>query len=198
MSVLLIPLLGGADILACPKPRGFGVKGLPFLLWWGRHSCLPSPISAILAGAVAKKPQPPAASGRPQSERGQRVLAVDPDAAFLTAVKRVVESGRCRVDCAATAAEAAAFLQRNRYNLVIADAAMPGLAPADLFGRLEEELGGGMRLLFLAAEPPTAALQAFLDERRLACLVKPLHLRRFLDKLDDLLLLAAQPPDEDD
>jgi len=144
-----------------------------------------------LGGTVAKKPQPPAAPG-------QRVLAVDPDAAFLTAVKRVVESGRCRVDCAATAAEAAAFLQRNQYNLVIADLQMPGLAPADLFERLEDELSEGMRLLFLAAEPPTAALQAFLDERRLACLVKPLHLRRFLDKLDDLLLLAAQPPDEDD
>ena len=140
---------------------------------------------------MAKKPQPPAAPG-------QRVLAVDPDAAFLTAVKRVVESGRCRVDCAATAAEAAAFLQRNRYNLVIADLQMPGLAPAELFARLEDELSEGMRLLFLAAEPPSAGLQAFLDERRLACLVKPLHLRRFLDKLDDLLLLQTQAPDEEE
>ena len=145
----------------------------------------------ILADTVPAKPKRSPTSA-------QRVLAVDADAAFLTAVKRVVESGRCRVDCAATAAEAAAFLKRNRYNLVIADAAMPGLAPADLFGRLEEELGGGMRLLFLAAEPPSTALQAFLDERRLACLMKPLHLRRFLDKLDDLLLLQTQAPDEEE
>ena len=145
----------------------------------------------ILADTVPAKPKRSPTSA-------QRVLAVDADAAFLTAVKRVVESGRCRVDCAATAAEAAAFLQRNRYNLVIADAAMPGLAPADLFARLEEELSGGMRLLFLAAEPPSAALQAFLDERRLACLMKPLHLRRFLDKLDDLLLLQTQAPDEEE
>ena len=145
----------------------------------------------ILADTVPAKPKRSPTSA-------QRVLAVDADAAFLTAVKRVVESGRCRVDCAATAAEAAAFLKRNRYNLVIADAAMPGLAPADLFARLEDELGEGMRLLFLAAEPPSAALQAFLDERRLACLMKPLHLRRFLDKLDDLLLLQTQAPDEEE
>jgi CheY-like chemotaxis protein len=147
---------------------------------------------------VPAKRQRRSAPGLPRPERGQRVLAVDSDAAFLTAVKRVVESGRCRVDCAATAAEAAAFLQRNRYNLVIADLQMPGLEPAELFARLEDDLSEGMRLLFLAAEPPPAALQAFLDERRLACLVKPLHLRRFLDKLDDLLLLETQPPDEEE
>jgi len=128
---------------------------------------------------------------------GQRVLAVDADAAFLTAVKRVVESGRCRVDCAASAAEALGLLKRNDYDLVIADLAMPELPPLELFERLEEQLLEGMRLLFLAAEPPSAELQGFLDERRLACLAKPLHLRRFLDKLDDLLLLAAQPTDEE-
>lgn len=139
---------------------------------------------------MAPKPQP-------RSAPGQRVLAVDPDTAFLTAVKRVVESGRCRVDCAASAAEALAFLKRNQYDLVIADLQMPGLAPADLFARLEEELNEGMRLLFLAAEAPSAELQSFLDARRLICLAKPLHLRRFLDKLDDYLLLPAQPPEED-
>lgn len=132
----------------------------------------------------------------PPEVRALTVLAVDPDAAFLTAVKRVVETSRCRVDCASTAAEAAAFLGRNRYDLVIADLAMPELDPLALYARLEERLLEGMRLLFLAAEPPAAELQAFLEARRLTCLIKPLHLRRFLDKLDDLLLLATQPPEE--
>jgi hypothetical protein len=55
-----------------------------------------------------------------------------------------------------------------------------------------------MQLLFLAAEPPGDSLRKLLDARRLACLPKPLHLRRFLDKLDDLLLTAAQLPEEED
>ena len=133
----------------------------------------------------------------PRAVPALRVLAVDTDAAFLTAVKRVVESGRCRVDCAASAAEAVAYLERNRYDLVIADVEMPELEAQALYARLEEQLLEGMRLLFLAAEPPQGELAAFLDERRLPCLSKPLHLRRFLDKLDDLLLLATQAPEEE-
>lgn len=132
--------------------------------------------------------------GRP----AQRVLAIDPDASFLTAVKRVVESGRCRVDCAATAAEALAFFGKNDYDLVIADAAMPGLAARDLFAKVERQVQDGLRLLFLAEDPLSAELQRFLDAQRIICLPKPLHLRRFLDKLEDLLLLAAQPPDEEE
>lgn len=137
-------------------------------------------------------PTPQLSPGQPQ-----RVLAVDADAVFLTAIKRVVESGRCRVDCAASAAEALDQLERNRYDLVIADLRMPELGATELFARVEARVRDGMRLLFLAAEPPSADLQAFLDEQRFACLAKPLHLRRFLDKLDDMLLLLAQPPEED-
>lgn len=150
----------------------------------------------MVAGSMPSDPDKRPPGGQPVS-LALRVLAVDTDAAFLTAIKRVVESGRCRVDCAATAAEALAYLKRNRYDLVIADLQMPGLDATKLYARVEEQLLEGMRLLFLAAEPPTGKRQAFLDEHRLTCLAKPLHLRRFLDKLDDLLLLATQPPDEE-
>lgn len=126
----------------------------------------------------------------------QRVLAVDADAAVLSAVQRVIETGRCRVDCAATAAEAVACLERQQYDLVIAELRMPGLNAPQLYAHVESRVRGGMRLLFLAAEPPTPEVQAFLEEQRFPWLPKPLHLRRFLDKLEDLLLLAAQPPDE--
>ena len=132
-----------------------------------------------------------------RSSPALRVLAVDPDASFLTAVKRVVESGRCRVDCAATAAEAVAFLERHQYDLVIADLRMPELGATELYARVAAQVQDGMRLLFLAAEPPAAELRHFLEEQRFTCLPKPLHLRRFLDKLDDMLLLALQPPEED-
>jgi len=128
----------------------------------------------------------------------QRVLAIDPDPSFLTALKQVIESGRCRVDCAPTAAEALAALERNSYDLVISEVRMPGLEAKELHVRAEKRIEEGMQLLFLAAEPLSDALRLFLEERRLACLPKPLHLRRFLDKLDDLLLLASQPPEEEE
>ena len=129
--------------------------------------------------------------------RGQCVLAIDPHPAFLTAVKRVVESGRCRVDCAATAAEAVAYLERNQYDLVIADLRMPELSATQLYACVAARVREGMQLLFLAAEPPAAELRALLDEQRFSCLPKPLHLRRFLDKLEEMLLLSLQPPEED-
>ncbi|MFQ5778056.1 MAG: response regulator [Terriglobia bacterium] len=126
----------------------------------------------------------------------QRVLAVDPDAAFLTAVKRVVESGRCRVDCAATAAEALDFLARHDYHLVIADLRIAELDARHLYDHLADRIRDGLQLLFLAAEPPAGELQEFLEEHRFACLPKPLHLRRFLDKLEDMLFLPLQPPED--
>lgn len=134
----------------------------------------------------------------PAKAEGLRVLVVDADAAFLTAIKRVVESGRCRVDCAVRAAEAVAYLERNQYDLVIADLRMPELDALELYARVAERVREGLRLLFLAADPPAGDLQVFLEERRLTCLPKPVHLRRFLDKLDGLLLLAVQPPEEED
>ena len=127
----------------------------------------------------------------------QRVLAVDPDAAFLTAVKRVVESGRCRVDCAATASEALDLLGRHGYDLVITDLRMPELDALRLYAHLAERIRDGLQLLFLAAEPPAGKLQVFLDEHRFTCLPKPLHLRRFLDKMEDMLFLPLQPPEEE-
>ena len=128
----------------------------------------------------------------------QRVLAIDSDAAFLSAVKQVIETSRCRVDCATTAAGALAALDRNPYDLVISEVKMPGLDPAELFARAEKRIAEGMQLLFLSAEPLSDELRLFLEPRRLTCLPKPLHLRRFLDKLDDLLLTAAQPPEDEE
>ncbi len=128
----------------------------------------------------------------------QRVLAVDPDAGFLSALKQVIETSRCRVDGATTAAEALAALERNAYDLVISEVRMPGLEAAELCARAGKRVEEGTQLLFLAAEPLSEELRLFLEERRLACLPRPLHLRRFLDKLDDLLLLAAQLPEEEE
>lgn len=139
----------------------------------------------------------PAMPSDSRSGQPQRVLVIDADEAFLTAIKRVVESGRCWVDCAGTAAEALACLERHQYDLVIAEVRMPELGAAELYARVEGRVRGGMRLLFLAAEPPGGELQAFLDVQRFPCLPKPPHLRRFLDKLDDLLFLPLQPREED-
>ncbi|MFQ5926641.1 MAG: response regulator [Terriglobia bacterium] len=120
-------------------------------------------------------------------EAGKRVLAIDTDGAFLTAVQRMVESGSCRVDLARTAEEARAYIARHQYDLVISDLAMPEIDAAELCECLKERLREGTRLLFLASRPPVAAMRAFLEARHLVYLEKPVHLRRFLDKLDDVL-----------
>ena len=127
----------------------------------------------------------------------QRVLAIDTDTEFLSALKKVVETGRCRVELVSHAAEALARLEHDAYDLVICDAHMPELEPVELLARVAERLPEGLQLLFLSSRPLSERERLFFEEHRLACLEKPLHLRRFLDKLDDLLLLAAQPPEED-
>jgi CheY-like chemotaxis protein len=127
----------------------------------------------------------------------QRVLAIDTDTEFLSAVKKVVETGRCRVECATHAAAALARLEHNGYDLVICDAHMRELEPVELYARVAERLAEGLQLLFLSAAPLSEGERLFFEEHRLTCLEKPLHLRRFLDKLEDLLLLAAQPPEEE-
>lgn len=126
----------------------------------------------------------------------KRVLAIDTDGAFLTAVRQIVESRRCRVDLARTPTEARAYLARHHYDLVVSDLEMPELDAAELYAHLQEALLEGTRLLFLAAAPPSAEMRAFLEARHLAYLNKPIHLRRFLDKLDDLLLGSEEEAEE--
>lgn len=128
----------------------------------------------------------------------QRVLAIDTDTEFLSALKKVVETGRCRVECVTNAAEAMARLEHDAYDLVICDAHIPELEPVELYARVAQRLAEGLQLLFLSSQPLSEGERLFFEEHRLTCLEKPLHLRRFLDKLDDLLLLAAQPPEEED
>jgi len=126
----------------------------------------------------------------------QRVLAIDTDTAFLTAVRRMVESRSCVVDCARTAAQAQAYIARHHYNLVLADLALPEMDAATLCERLAEAVVKGTRILFLAAEPPSAETRAYLEKNHLSYLDKPVHLRRFLDKLDDLLLGSYEETEE--
>lgn len=126
----------------------------------------------------------------------QRVLAIDTDAAFLTAVRRMVESQSCLVDCARSAAEAQAYIARHHYDLVLSDLALPEMDAVALCERLAEAVIEGTRILFLASEPPSAETRAYLEEHHLSYLDKPVHLRRFLDKLDDLLLGSYEEAEE--
>ncbi len=124
----------------------------------------------------------------------KRVLAIDTDRAFLTAVRRVVESGSCRVDLAHNAAEARGCIRRHHYHLVISELCMPQLDGVALFARLGKAMRKGTRLLFVSSTRPSPEMRSFLEERHLSYLDKPVHLRRFLDKLDDLLREEEEEP----
>lgn len=77
----------------------------------------------------------------------QRVLAIDTDATFLTAVRRMVESQSCLVDCARSAAEAQAYIARHHYDLVLSDLALPEMDAVALCERLAEAVIEGTRIL---------------------------------------------------
>ena len=118
----------------------------------------------------------------------QRVLAIDTDPATLSSVKGILESEDHIVDATTTAAEAQAALGTQLYDLVIADINMPGLSGQALYEACEARAAGsGARIIYLAAEAVSAEQQAFLDRAKRPCLVKPIHLRRFLDKVEDVL-----------
>lgn len=121
-----------------------------------------------------------------------RVLAIDTDPTTLSSLKGILESEDHIVDVATTAAEAQAALDAERYDLVIAEINMPGLPGQALFEACEARAAdSGARIIYLAAGAISPEQQAFLDRAKRPCLVKPIHLRRFLDKVEDVLLGTA-------
>ena len=94
----------------------------------------------------------------------KRVLAIDTDRAFLTAVRRVVESGSCRVDLAHSAAEARGCIRRHHYDLIVSDLSMPELDAVALFARLGKAMLKGTRLLFVSSTRPSQEMRSFLEE----------------------------------
>ena len=123
----------------------------------------------------------------------QRVLAIDADPTTLSSVKGILESEDRVVDVASTSEEAKAALDAEPYDLVIADLFMPRLSAQGLFDYCEARAAGyGQRILYLAAGPIPADLQAFLERTKRPCLPKPIHLRRFLDRAEDILTGTGQ------
>ena len=118
----------------------------------------------------------------------QRILAIDSDSTTLASVKGMLESEDRVVDLASTAEEAKAALNAEPYDLVIADLQMPRLSGQELFDLCETRAAGsGRKILFLTAGALSPELQAFLERTKRACLPKPIHLRRFLDRVEDIL-----------
>lgn len=125
----------------------------------------------------------------------QRVLAIDADPTTLASVQGILESEDRIVDLARTAAQARGALEAATYDLIVADLLMPELSGQALFEYCEARAAGsGARILYLTAGPVSAELHQFLEQTKRPCLNKPIHLRRFLDRAEDILA-GVQPDD---
>ena len=152
---------------------------------------------AWLVGAAPSVRRRDAVSIEPPSLNGISVLVVDDDHESRHVVAECLETQHARVQTAASAADAYAVLQRDRFDVLLADIAMPGEDGYALIRRVRAGIVPG------TATIPAAALTAFAreEDRQLALhagfqmhLVKPVDPRAVIGAVATLARLSAARP----
>lgn len=113
-----------------------------------------------------------------------RVLVVDDDAAVMRVTARLLRAD-FEVASAASAAEAVALLDRERFDLIVTDNDMPGGDGLSLLVRVRESAPHMRRVLLSGGTPHDldGHIRSGLVERFLAKPAAPVDLRRALAEL---------------
>jgi two-component system CheB/CheR fusion protein len=139
---------------------------------------------ALDSGAPWTRPAPDTASPR---LNGLRVLVVDDDASSAEAMRELLADEGARVEAACTAGDALALAQRQLFDVVISDIAMPGMDGHALLHALRED----PRFAGVPAIACTGyASNADIDRARrsgfIAHLVKPLDIERVVTSVREV------------
>ena len=123
--------------------------------------------------------QPPSAS-ESMARRG-RVLIVDDDRLFATAMERCLAAAHDVVACHSATDALRLLAEGERFDLIFCDLTMPDMTGMDFFAALTVRFREhAMRTVFLSGGAYTAELRSFLDSVSNPCLEKPFDVQELM------------------
>jgi DNA-binding response OmpR family regulator len=111
-----------------------------------------------------------------------RILLTDDDAEELDALAEHLKNEGFAVDCAGDGSEAAFLLNRKTYDLLVADAGMPGNQELELIHGFPGK-NAGLPVILLGGCPPAPETLQAGDLMVFACLPKPVDFGQLLDQI---------------
>jgi CheY-like chemotaxis protein len=110
----------------------------------------------------------------PSGNRPLSVLVVDDEPAIRSAIVRYFAGLGHAVDAAGTGAEAYAWLESRRYDVVLLDLRMPDTSGDAIYRELlERDPSHAARVIFLTGDVQSGATQQFIDASGRASVMKP-------------------------
>ncbi len=103
---------------------------------------------------------------------GARLLLVDDERTLLRGYARLLQSAGHSVTCAASGAEATAALQRERFDVVVTDVAMPGISGLDLL-RIIRRSDLDVPVVLVTGSPTVASAAEAVEHGAFRYLTKP-------------------------
>lgn len=117
------------------------------------------------------------------------ILIADNEPAFLQATAEFLSQEGFHCECAPSASQTTAMLQKSRYDVLICDVAMPGNERLRVV-RVAQEFVPGMPVILVAGQPSVDSAINSLRLPVVAYLTKPLDYRRFLEQIREATLLS--------
>jgi len=109
-----------------------------------------------------------------------RILIADDDQTFCKSTAELLRQHGYQCDCAADAAEAAAMLRKNEFDLLISDIKMPGNPKLELIGGLAD-IAEGLPVILVTGYPLLESAIQSIELPVEAYLVKPIPFEKLLD-----------------
>ena len=111
-----------------------------------------------------------------------RILIADDEESVLRSTAELLRRQGFACDCAQNAAEAAALLEANRYDLLLSDIRMPGNQDLDLIRRIPV-LNPGMPVILMTGYPSMPTAMQAIQLPVFAYLVKPIDFDELLQQV---------------
>ena len=115
-----------------------------------------------------------------------KILIIDTDKKFASAMSRELESTRCKVRCATNGEEGLRAAQENRFDLIVLDWALGRTAGLRVLMDLRGQ-GNSTPILMLTAGDSVSDVVVALNSGADACVTKPFEIRILIARMNALV-----------
>jgi PAS domain S-box-containing protein len=136
-----------------------------------------------------------AEASSPSTVSGGRALVADDEVPLRTLLHRLLTRRGFAVDVAEDGVQAAALIERNRYDVVLCDVQMPKMTGTELYQRVHRRQPDiAANFVMVSGDILNDELESFVKHAQIPLLAKPFGVKTLDAALEQVMARRAQPP----